>query len=348
MASNPVPEMLRSLWRKRAQNLASNVASGNREHREIAHAASLIRQDYHDRFLVELIQNASDQGSRGGDYDSTVVVIRTKELLAVSNGGQVVTDTNLERLSSLADSDKNGMLIGNKGVGFKAVYQITDAPEIFSSSEERGTNGEDTLSRNFRLGFALEKRPFENAILTRAIEEDIREYFEENSGIAKAIRAGGDTDPVNFVRPEFAHVAGFKFPLARTAEDLARRIRELNIPEDLQETMRTLVVLPIRDEKAEAAVDQAVESLVGRDNGNPGQIELAILFLAGVGMHDDHRHSAGLAGRLQGLRERHRMVRQAQHAGLVFPGSRGLGQAHSEHRQWHAFHCAAPRLQCLG
>jgi hypothetical protein len=38
--------------------LATNVASGSREHREIAHAAALIRQDYHDRFLVELLQNA--------------------------------------------------------------------------------------------------------------------------------------------------------------------------------------------------------------------------------------------------------------------------------------------------
>ena len=61
-----VPDALRELWRQRARLLASNVATDGREHREIAQAASLIRQDYHDRFLVELLQNANDQALLGG------------------------------------------------------------------------------------------------------------------------------------------------------------------------------------------------------------------------------------------------------------------------------------------
>jgi hypothetical protein len=59
-------------------------------------------------------------------------------VLAVANGGQAVTARNLERLSSLADSDKTGVLVGNKGVGFKAVYQVTDAPEVYSASASAG------------------------------------------------------------------------------------------------------------------------------------------------------------------------------------------------------------------
>jgi hypothetical protein len=96
--------------------LASNVATEGREHREIAHASALIRQDYHNRVLVELLQNANDQALLGGVRDSTVVVVRSERLLAVSNGGQAVTSRNLERLSSLADSDKTGVLVGNKGL----------------------------------------------------------------------------------------------------------------------------------------------------------------------------------------------------------------------------------------
>jgi hypothetical protein len=59
----PVPDVLRELWRQRARLLAANVATGSREHRELAQAASIIRQDYHDRFLIELLLTQETQGS---------------------------------------------------------------------------------------------------------------------------------------------------------------------------------------------------------------------------------------------------------------------------------------------
>lgn len=275
--------MLRDLWRQRARNLAAAVANGSREHREINHAASLIRQDYNDRFLVELLQNANDQARRGEIFDSTVVVIRTERLLAVSNGGQVVTQSNLERLSSLADSDKDGVLIGNKGVGFKAVYQVTDTPEIFSASAGTPVTGTLNLRDHFHVGLALEKKPFNNKKLTEAIEADIHEFFTTNDGIAKALKARGAETPMNMIRPELEHVAGFKFPLERTADDLANRISELNIPEEFMDCIGTLVVLPLRDQTAETAAEQAIERLVGSTDVSPGQLELAIMFLPGVG-----------------------------------------------------------------
>lgn len=95
-----IPAPLRELWRRRAHDLASNVAVGSREHREIAHAATLIGEDYHDRFLIELIQNANDQALLAQTADSTAVVMRTAHLPAVSNGGQVVMTRNLERKSA--------------------------------------------------------------------------------------------------------------------------------------------------------------------------------------------------------------------------------------------------------
>ncbi len=132
--SQVVPQALRDLWRNRAQRLATNVATRGREHREIAHAAALIGEDYHDRFLIELIQNANDQAVLGDALGSTVVVVRAKDYLAVSNAGEVVTQRNLERISSIADSDKTGVLVGNKGVGFKAVSSARQG--IIPESEE--------------------------------------------------------------------------------------------------------------------------------------------------------------------------------------------------------------------
>jgi hypothetical protein len=221
-----IPPELRALWRQRAEVLATNVASGGREHREIAHAAALIRQDYYDRFLIELLQNANDQALVGGVRDSTVVIVRTERLLAVSNGGQAVTARNLERLSSLADSDKTGVLVGNKGVGFKAVYQVTDAPEVYSASAERA----GSVFTDLGVGIALERQPFAHQVLRAAVEKSVAAFFRDNAGLAQALAARGIENPVEAVRPELERVAGFKFPLARDAHDLAARLDELRIP----------------------------------------------------------------------------------------------------------------------
>ena len=123
-----VPDVLRELWRQRSRQLASNVANGSREHREIAHAAALIQQDYNGRFLVELLQNANDQALRGDVHDSTIIVVRSGGLLAVSNGGQVLTAQNLERLSSLAGSDKSGLLVGIRESGSRPSIKLPIRP----------------------------------------------------------------------------------------------------------------------------------------------------------------------------------------------------------------------------
>lgn len=274
-----VPPELRALWRQRAEVLAMNVANGSREHREIAHAAALIRQDYHDRFLVELLQNANDQALVGGVRDSTVVIVRSERVLAVSNGGQAVTARNLERLSSLADSDKTGVLVGNKGVGFKAVYQVTDAPEIYSASAERA----GSVFTDFGVGIALEQHPFEHQVLRTAVEDDVAAFFRGNAGLAQALTLRGIESPAGAVGPELERVAGFKFPLARDAQDLSARIDELRIPDGERESIRTLVVLPLRDQRASDDVSRAIDRLVGGAKaGEPGQAETALLFLAGV------------------------------------------------------------------
>jgi len=279
-ADTVIPPELRALWRQRAEILATNVANGSREHREISHAAALIRQDYHDRFLVELLQNANDQALVGGVQNSTVVILRSEGILAVSNGGQAVTARNLERLSSLADSDKTGVLVGNKGVGFKAVYQVTDTPEVYSASAERSAG---SVFTDFGVGIALEQHPFEQQVLRAAVEDDVRVFFRENAGLAQALANRGFENPLGAVRPEFERVAGFKFPLARDARHLVTRRDELRIPDGERETIRTLVVLPLRDQRSSDDVSRAIDRLVGgMTDSEPGQAELALLFLAGV------------------------------------------------------------------
>lgn len=272
---------LRELWRKRARILAATVSAGGREHREIARAANLIQQDYRDRFLIELLQNANDQAVLGGAVDSTVVVVRSEGLLAVSNAGAPLTLLNLERLSGLADSDKTGVLVGNKGVGFKAVYQVTDSPEVYSASRGPTRDLSSSLFSDFGLGIALEQDPFANQLVAGAVVEDVREYLRENDGVRASLSRGGQ-DPVEAVRREFEHVAGFRFPTPRGVADLERRLRELSWPDAEQDGVQTIVVLPLRDSQAQAAVSRAVAALVSGDDAHSAQVQIALLFLPGV------------------------------------------------------------------
>src|SRR5262245_13791516 len=176
--------------------------------------------------------------------------MRSENLVAVSNGGQVVTERNLERISSLADSDKTGVLVGNKGVGFKAVYQVTDGPEVYSAPENDPTAS--VLDR-LAVGFALERQPFKDATVRQAVERDLHAFFAENEGLARALMNAGHEDPTQAILPELEEVAGFKFPVGRTVEDLGHRLGELKFPDDLRAAVRTLVVLPLRDEEASRA-----------------------------------------------------------------------------------------------
>lgn len=277
-----IPKQLLDLWESRARQLASNIAQGGREHRELAHAASLIGQDYADRFLIELIQNANDQALLGGEHRSTVVVIRSESLLVVSNGGQVVSARNLERLSSLADSDKSGLLVGNKGVGFKAVYHVTDAPEVYSASQSTDGRSQASIFDSFGIGIALERDPFTHSELRSFVEEQVATFIEDNPGIASTLKARTTDDPLELLRKEYAHVAGFKFPMSRDADALRRRVEECNFPDDLRPQVRTLVVLPLRNARAGELVDSAVERLTGASKGRASEAELGLLFLTGI------------------------------------------------------------------
>jgi hypothetical protein len=93
------------------------------------------------------------------------------------------------------------VLVGNKGVGFKAVYQVTDAPEIFSAPQ--GSSTSRSVCRDFGVGIALGQHPFQQTALVAAVEDYIRGFFAENAGLASLVSARGFEDPVDAVRKEF-------------------------------------------------------------------------------------------------------------------------------------------------
>lgn len=99
-------------------------------------------QEYSDRAVLELIQNGHDAIADGDTGRIRVVLDRPTDdsagfgVLYVANQGRPFRESNFAAISEVALSDKGpGEGIGNKGLGFRSVLQLTDWPEVFSKSE---------------------------------------------------------------------------------------------------------------------------------------------------------------------------------------------------------------------
>jgi hypothetical protein len=262
------------LWRKRLRVILQSIAAGEKSHREIASLASHIGADYHGRFLVELLQNACDQARKAGLQNSCVSIVRSKTFVAVTNQGEPLTEPGMEEITSLGLSSKDPQLdIGNKGFGFKAVFQVTEAPEIYSS-EKYGASFQAHESTRFRL----DRNVFQTAFFREQVREFAEQSFRRIPELAGEIRTTtGCEDVLAAVLAEVAQAAPFKFPLSVERAHLLRRIEELELPPGRELDSETLVILPLLPgEETQHIVDDAFAELRSSNAA-------AVLFLNGVG-----------------------------------------------------------------
>ncbi|MFJ9420178.1 sacsin N-terminal ATP-binding-like domain-containing protein [Streptomyces sp. NPDC101227] len=95
-------------------------------------------QEYEGRTLLELVQNGHDALTAEGPGRIAVLAVSEESgggVLYVANEGAGFTEENFRAITELALSSKAaGEGIGNKGLGFRSVLQLTDWPEIYSKS----------------------------------------------------------------------------------------------------------------------------------------------------------------------------------------------------------------------
>ena len=122
------PDWVERLWLDRLEQIATNLATDGQEHLEIASLARHIEADYGGRFLIELIQNASDQAKHAGLAGSSIHIVHVDGLIAVTNQGTPFDAERVQSITNLGLSPKEaGFAIGNKGVGFKSVFEVSGA-----------------------------------------------------------------------------------------------------------------------------------------------------------------------------------------------------------------------------
>ncbi|CAI0380265.1 unnamed protein product [Linum tenue] len=93
----------------------------------------LYSQDSH--FLLELVQNADDN-TYPDNMEPTLVFILQESGIVVLNNECGFSAQNIRALCDVGNSTKKvsgAGYIGQKGIGFKSVFRVTDAPEIHSN-----------------------------------------------------------------------------------------------------------------------------------------------------------------------------------------------------------------------
>jgi len=119
------------------QNLGVYRAAPSRLQEDVSQEAQ-VASDYRGRLVYELLQNADDAMVGQATQDDRVAFVVTDDALWMANSGRPLTDADVQGLCGLGASSKVDAVgtkrasIGHKGLGFKSVLEITDAPAVYS------------------------------------------------------------------------------------------------------------------------------------------------------------------------------------------------------------------------
>lgn len=118
------------------------IAHGSRQYLTIHNLTEQIEHQYHGRFVIELLQNAHDalQASPPEGPRRVEFVLDTSAgphgVLYVANDGRPFRREDLRALANLGQSSKDPReSIGNKGIGFRSVLEVSRAPEVYSCAD---------------------------------------------------------------------------------------------------------------------------------------------------------------------------------------------------------------------
>jgi hypothetical protein len=140
MTAQDVIRRIRNRWGVGLPETIDSDAMETIEHLRSQHgnalvllAGDLYQSETH--FFLELLQNADDNEYADGTIPELVVVVEA-ERLTFRNNETGFTAENACALCAVGNSTKKArksVQIGEKGVGFKAVFQVSDRPEIHSN-----------------------------------------------------------------------------------------------------------------------------------------------------------------------------------------------------------------------
>ncbi len=246
--------------------LLANLAEGQREFEEIGRMDAQIRIDYHGRFLIELVQNAIDPALKAGVEHARILIVRTPTTLAVLNQGAAFDDAGLTSIIGLGLSAKKpDEAIGNKGVGFKSVFEVARAAEVFGVGPRQENLASSPVLR-MRLSRAA-------AIDQPGLLSEVLGILREAPGLSGKI-AARHADVSAEVGRALACSPAWRYPEELPPVEWKRTVAELGLSTAELATFQTAVVLRLAP-----GTEDTVERAIRDFTGNAQEVHL---FLPGV------------------------------------------------------------------
>ena len=141
---NPAPTAIADHTVRQVKTFLFNLAVRTRQHAQIDSVTRQVTHQYRGRTAIELLQNAHDALRRGADGGAGRVAFCLADegdhgALYVANDGRPVQEREAAALAEIGLSSKDPATdVGNKGLGFRSVLDVTDRPAVYSCSAERG------------------------------------------------------------------------------------------------------------------------------------------------------------------------------------------------------------------
>lgn len=248
-------------------------------HKQNQSLSQHIIADYHGRFLIELIQNGHDAHNTECRDGEIAVLLASDEgesgTLYVANRGKPFEPKNVDALCEMGLSSKPpGEAVGNKGLGFRSVRHVTDAPQVFSRLVE-SSPGDFFDGYCFTFARGAELDPLLPNEITRALaRSDLPAFYiplwinEAPSAVAKFAKRGFSTvirlpirneAALEVVRTEMVGLAKADAPMLL----FLRRIRGLEARIDGER---------LKDDAFELGLSRNEEPLAGKSG--PMQVDL--------------------------------------------------------------------------
>ena len=125
--------------KSQVQTFFDEIKNGTQNYRTVASLDAQIAQEYRGRCVLELLQNAHDALAESKPEDpgriSFVLKTSPEPVLLIGNTGRPFRLEDFKGVCQLAQSPKDpNESVGNKGLGFRSVLEVSGCPEIWSTT----------------------------------------------------------------------------------------------------------------------------------------------------------------------------------------------------------------------
>ncbi len=252
--------------RRQVRTFLDELRNRTTNYRTVASLGDQVAQEYRGRAVLELLQNAHDVLG-GGSHDRCQVSFvlnssREQPELLIANSGRPFRREDFSGICQLAQSPKNpNESVGNKGLGFRSVLELTTRPEVWSTAP-----AEDKPA--FTFGFHpnvldpiahVAKQLFNGDAPTDSAfgEEPVVDWSEKQIEEYRGTMSGNGTKSVEEVEKwlseEVKHLSAYVLPrfLGDPPPEVARLLEDGHV---------TVIRLPLDGGRAGSA-DEAVKSV---------------------------------------------------------------------------------------